>query len=47
MNIKTSEERIDRVIKRKERKEYKTKREKEKEDKYTDLPSHFLNKIYR
>ena len=43
----TSEERIDRVIKRKERKEYKVKREREKEDKYTDLPPHILNKIYR
>lgn len=45
-NIMKSEEKIDRLLERKEKKEYKVKKEQQ-EEKYEDLPAHILNKLYR
>jgi len=41
------EEKIQKVLERQERNDYKVKREKEQEEKYSDLPAHILNKLYR
>lgn len=42
-----NEEKIEKILERKEKKDYKVKREKEQEEKYKDLPAHILNKLYR
>lgn len=41
------EEKVDRILERKERKDYKNKKEQEKDLKYNDLPSNLLHKLYR
>lgn len=39
-------EKLDKILERRERKEYKRKKENEKEDKYSDLPSNIYHKLY-